>query len=353
MKKRYNAIDLTKLIMSLLIVGNHTWPSFGCESGLAYGFYYSVMDLSLPFFFLATGFFMADSFEGEFTSEHNRSVVKEVFNKFLSLYLVWTLIYLPITVSYYSASGNTGIHSLLSFFKNFVLWGEQYNSWQLWFLLSSVYALFAVEYCLRKKLGMKGISYIGIIGFLGLVIFDYVVSLKGSSILVVSSTAGITEKMIGNGRIFMGLLYIPAGIYLYKMPVKRSTAAFAFVFGLVVDAVLFSADEFAGKVVLIDILNGMKGIGLFELVRGISLPDSRFYFYARKLSAVNYYIHMWVWTVYYMMTYGKKHFSADCFMATAIVTTLIGVVYIELRYNKKAREEQPAFVSGPYIRTLR
>ena len=47
-------------------------------------------------------------------------------------------------------------NSVLMYIRGFFFWGEQYNSWPLWYLLSTVYALMLILLLLRRKLSYRG-----------------------------------------------------------------------------------------------------------------------------------------------------------------------------------------------------
>ena len=58
---------------------------------------------------------------------------------FVRLYLIWSIIYLPITLIYWVKQGVSPIQVLISAVRGYLILGQQYNSWMLWYLLATVY----------------------------------------------------------------------------------------------------------------------------------------------------------------------------------------------------------------------
>lgn len=81
------------------------------------------------------------------------------------------------------------------------------------------------------------------------------------------------------------------------------------------------------------------GITLFGIVEQIKLKDSALYPVMRKMSTVLYFVHMYVWTFYYMAVYGEKTYGADNFFAVTAICMGIAMLYvgIKAKYDKKAR----------------
>lgn len=55
------------------------------------------------------------------------------------MYLIWSIIYLPITLIYWVKQGVSPIQVLISAVRGYLILGQQYNSWMLWYLLATVY----------------------------------------------------------------------------------------------------------------------------------------------------------------------------------------------------------------------
>lgn len=53
--------------------------------------------------------------------------MKKILLKFIKIYLIWTIIYLPITISYFYISNYSLKSGIIYFIRAFVFIGENYN----------------------------------------------------------------------------------------------------------------------------------------------------------------------------------------------------------------------------------
>lgn len=144
----YPHLDLVKLAMALLVVEIHTRPFMDVPTA---GFIVESIDVfAVPFFFIASGFLCFRGLTAEdFASEEARGAirVRSTLVNQLRLYLTWTLLYLPVTIFGYTLQKKAFVAALVSFIRGTVFIGENFCSWQLWYLHASVIA-FAVIYLL-------------------------------------------------------------------------------------------------------------------------------------------------------------------------------------------------------------
>lgn len=57
MEVNYNAIDIAKFVMALLVVAIHTHPENEIENKLILDIINCIYSIAVPFFFVASGFF--------------------------------------------------------------------------------------------------------------------------------------------------------------------------------------------------------------------------------------------------------------------------------------------------------
>ena len=95
LKKNYNAVDLAKFLMCLCVAYAHIaffqdiapfWNNFATKY---------VMRLTVPFFFMTTSFFLFRRVEED---KDGYRQIKKYIMKFLRLYIVWTLLYMPAVI---------------------------------------------------------------------------------------------------------------------------------------------------------------------------------------------------------------------------------------------------------------
>ena len=119
MKRQYPAIDVAKFIFSILVVAIHTVPLGNNDYGFPLNLLGSLSRLAVPFFFMASGFFLSKKFDGDFYSERNIIAVKKYALHILFLYGLWTLIYLPITIGDYIQNSYTAKKIIFNFVYGF------------------------------------------------------------------------------------------------------------------------------------------------------------------------------------------------------------------------------------------
>lgn len=134
----YKGIDVVKIFMAFDVVAMHT----------TVGNPLYIKDLAVPFFFLASGFFLFRKLDA-CRPEEEGALRKKWLSRIARMYLVWTVIYLPFTVYGLVKAGNPFIYSLAQFFRNFLFIGENYLSWPLWYLLGMIWAG-CIIFMLRK-----------------------------------------------------------------------------------------------------------------------------------------------------------------------------------------------------------
>lgn len=150
-KVNYPYLDLMKFLMALFVVEIHTRP--------LKGFYFAetviegIDVLAVPFFFLASGFLCFRdlnyaSFDVGISTGTER--VRNTIFKLLRLYLIWTLLYLPLTIFGNVLLGKNLLHGSISFIRGTLFVGENYYSWPLWYLLASIVGFTLVFICLHR-----------------------------------------------------------------------------------------------------------------------------------------------------------------------------------------------------------
>jgi surface polysaccharide O-acyltransferase-like enzyme len=141
-------IDIARLIMAICVVAIHCTLSANFSSASVQPFSAlnaSLFRVAVPFFVLVSGYFAGS----KYLSEGNRGVFLKASLKQLLLYLVWTVIYLPIIIyqQYVQASVSFGSF-VLSFVQRFFFSGSIEI---LWYLAGCSFALFLTWVLIRMK----------------------------------------------------------------------------------------------------------------------------------------------------------------------------------------------------------
>ncbi len=329
-KKRFNSIDLCKLIMAICVVAIHTRPFDKCEISLVNNIYDSFVGIAVPFFFIATGFLLGNKIENIYDMKNNNFIIEKYMVKIVKMYIIWTAIYLPMAIYYYIASGTKPIKAVLSYIRGFVFIGEQYNSWPLWYLLSTIYALLFIMLMVRHNVNIKIILCAAFVFFIVSVVLNYLSLYEGTLAVPFYIIQKLLNMRILNGRILTGLFYIPLGIYFSKKKLPVCLSWFLMIGGYVANIVIDSSS-------VSSFMLAASAIGFFEIIKDINLPDSSFYQTVRKMSTVIYFIHMYVWSFYYKFVYTEKTYGLDCFVVTVCSCVIIALIYVKIMSSRYYR----------------
>lgn len=94
--------------MAMVVVAFHTNPFVDCKSVLVNEIVMLIADLSVPFFFVASGYFLVLRW-GDTSHQRERYIYKTFISAF-RLYAMWTLLSLPLTIYGYVISGESIVH---------------------------------------------------------------------------------------------------------------------------------------------------------------------------------------------------------------------------------------------------
>lgn len=323
-KENLNAVDLMKFIMSILVVALHTEPMRNCTSNVLLVIYQTFSGAAVPFFFLASGYLLGKK------CTHTNSDAAVVNNKIRStiyLYIFWSFAYLPLSVLR-APNNSTAVEYIVFYARSFFLVGSNYNSWALWYLLSTLYGLFFIRFCVKRNFSFRKITVIGFFVISFSFIIDLIVILENPMHPFIGGLQQFLQNTITEGRLLRSFFYIPMGMLLSQKKMSLRTSLILTVGG-------FVADYFSGGVASAYIHLAMC-VGIFSTVTCIKLPDSPVYRTLRSWSTDMYFMHMWVWTVYYTMVFGTKTFGVDSFIVTVIACILISICKNKLNCLHKA-----------------
>lgn len=215
-KQKYNSLDITKLILAIVVIGIHTGPLVNCSNELIQDAWTMIAGCAVPFFFLATGYLLAVKFREPWDAPGNLTVIKAYIGKTIKLYIIWSVVYLPLAIADYVNERRSLLYGILSYIRGFFLVGDHYNSWMLWYLLSTIYALLFVMVCLRRHLSFGAVLLGGTLIFAVSIGLDNLVACEGDMPAALYWMKMLTWFTIGNGRILRGAFYIPWGMALAK-----------------------------------------------------------------------------------------------------------------------------------------
>ena len=162
----YNSIDLMKFICSLLVVLIHCVNAETLNNTtdlINYVIRNVIARIAVPLFFISSGFFLyRKTTLNEFSLKHT----KEYVIKLLRFYIIWSLIYLPLSIEKILQNEQGVVHAILEYLRDFVFISSYVH---LWYLPATIFAVLLVSYLISKKVDLKRILLISsIFYFIGL-----------------------------------------------------------------------------------------------------------------------------------------------------------------------------------------
>lgn len=311
-KKNYSALDLCKFCMMLLVVSVHTGLISGCSSEVLRSIYRMLVYPAVTTFFVIAGFLLGTHLQEPFSSPENGPVLKRYLSRMLKLYLIWMGVYTPLAIGNYIKHSTPVWKAFALYLRGLLLQGQQYNSWQLWYLLSTVYALCLLLWLYRRGATLKKAAIVGC----GIMVIGYCLD----CLIAGSGKIGrILYLTIDSGRIPTGFFYLTMGMLLAK---KRPPKYVSWALLLIGCGIILTIPE---RLTLF--YRPMVSVGLVGILADVRLPDRKIYPFLRKMSTVGYLIHMYAYVFFCMAVYGEETDGVVPFLGTAALTLLISAGY--------------------------
>ena len=311
--------DIFKLVSALLVIAIHTDLKLIIQNP----FLVSILDffesMAVPFFFCTTGFML----QREIDASHK--IKAEVINRYLCKYIrsytVLSVMYLPLTLYgeylQYVKSGNL-LKIAVGVIKNYILVGQQFYSWQLWYLLSVIFALVVL-----KRIASTNQNIC--VWCTGSFILAYCVNL-------LSNTKIITHT-VGNGRILTGLTYISLGMIVYqKKNLFKKVHSFIIIGILLAVSLIMNISYSTTNIIIFIVMPWILAL----VMRVSSFNPPCFSKWCRKMSIMVYYLHMYfLFFWHYILQNEKKNVA--CFIFVSCMSGLFSIVYCIMK-DKRIRD---------------
>ena len=319
--------------MAIVVIAIHVHPFEGYSRTMLLDMYDLLCGCAVPFFFMCTGYFMAQkilyvNYEQQFT------VLKRYVKKLLYLYLFWTVVYLPLTAFGYCNNTSPWWKDFIYFIHGLVVMGEHYNSWILWYLLSGIYGLLFICFFRKREFSWKSIVWTGFVLYLCGAAITQFVKIEGDLPVYIMWLKKFISAIV-SGRIFTSFFFIPIGILIYEMETDKWQALGCIFAAIVLWCLGGNEIPIISKGII-----ALSAIGIFAFVINVHLSYKKIYRYLRTSSMVIYFLHMWIWSLVYSVIYGKKVYGMDMFVLTLLFTLGMSLVYI-LYKKRKATVQRP------------
>ncbi len=328
--------------MAIFVVAIHTQPLVQFHETGIVNWCNCVVRLAVPYFFICSGFFLFNKIEKCTTQGEKLQCIASYIKRNVKSYLVWSAVYLPITVFGVAKFGGGG-KSLFYIIVKYLFWGEQYYSWPLWYLLSSVYAGIAIYLLFRLKINKKAMVFIAVAVYMLSFGIDVLVESYGQLTGIMGVLGYLFSIALGSGRILTGFSYICAGwflIHIINKPKKRVNV----LSGLILIAFSVVA-TFYPNIAFSPVI-AMPAVALFAMLAISNCNFPKFAKHARQLSVVMYYTHMIVFFLYGLVWGGfdgVHQYGLSAFAFTACGCVLMYILLSVIKSKKMYAIERCLF----------
>lgn len=218
--KLYNGINLLKFVCANLIIIIHVLP-FGSNQKyetINFIFQNFIARIAMPIFFISTGFLIYSKVK----ENKDYNIAKNYSIKLIKLYLIWSIIYLPLNIINYIKNDTSIKDAIINYIQHFLFRGSCVH---LWYLTAAAFAVYIISILLKKNIKPKTILIISII--------LYIIG------IFTQSLAGITKYIFQNNKyildflhyskeviittqngLFVGMIFVSIGMYIAYRNIK-------------------------------------------------------------------------------------------------------------------------------------
>lgn len=292
-KKEIGLINLFKFIFCFFVIAIHYGPLLNMYPNLSRFITECIARIAVPFYFVCTGYFCFQN-----TDFSNYSVKGPLYTvkRLLTLYLIWTVIYLPLYINFAASKTNSSFQCFSYLIHHTIVSGFSH----LWYLNASAFAVFLLAFLLKKHsfkfiLIFSGILYC--IALFGDSYFFLTLKLQRfSSVWAIISTIKNFIITTRNG-LQEGLLFVSIGAYFSYNP-KLKSMKFKHTFFILSFALLITEYYLIKRFGLLYDSNMYLFLApsvffLFSLM--FTSKESLNNFQSlRKLSTLIYLVHIWI-----------------------------------------------------------
>ncbi len=318
--RTYTLIDCAKFVCAFLVVAIHTTPLASWNFPILNSLSDVINSLAVPFFFMASGFLLWNKCIS-LKFDLKQEIIFKYIRKILKLYVIWTIIYLPLTCIGFSSEGLSFSDSILIFIRNLIFVGQNYLSWPLWYLLGTIVAMSIVYLLLVARLSTIRMLFIAIFMYLLGIIMDV---LHNNDLM--SAILNVYYKIFQTTRngFFVGLLYVVLGMFIAEKKSIDKTYEVVLLFLL---GVLFVPinKSLALPFIMYSIFSVIISTTCYSFSDELSLK-------MRNMSSIIYFVHMyWVAMLIY---FPLKFNSMINFMLVSLLSSVTALLLIKFRSKR-------------------
>lgn len=251
---------------------------------------------------------------------------------------------MPLTVYGWFVEGNKTLEYAALCIRNYILVGDNFYSWALWYLNGLVFAMILID-ILSKRISIEKIVGFGAVAYLvGIILTalgghqDKLPTLLAFSVNMYFSIFATTR----NG-LFQSLVFVSLGMYiadiekackLTKILRKGKIAIFAYLIKIPIS--LIGGGQYLSQMLDLPIFFMIFSLVIYECSK-MEL-HGEFYKKLRNLSGTIYFVHMYFVALCALVLYKEDYHNFVSFFICAGSATLIAILFNYIRERKRCKQ---------------
>lgn len=326
MNKRiqYYGLDVVKFLLAILVAERHIIQVyFNASSKWRILWNNCLSNLAVPMFFTIAGFFLFGKMETRQTKE-NETRIRKYIKHILTVYLIWTLLYIPINIRNFGGYKNITKVKLLGWLHSFFF---SSTIVQLWYLPSLAVACFLVWIVWERGMKLWQILAIGMVLLLcGYLVDNWYYNCRFPENLHNIVRAYRKVFITPRNGVFYGFFYVALGLWFSKtnrqMPFWLASLSFVFFVGCMYLEVRKITD--AGSNTNIIFFAAPAAYFLFTIASEVNLKPRKLYTRLRNMSEWIYLSHFYF---FYILSWTAK-WNPIPFTSKSISAMILGAVLV-------------------------
>ena len=342
-KVNYQNLDILKYLSAILIMILHLRPFINFSDQLDLAFNNIITRICVPIFFIITGYFVAKK------EKNNENYIKDYIKKIIPLYLVWSLLYIPViigTIIQYLPIINEYLTKinitlplliilLVLLFPVVILIALCYTGiyYHLWYFPAIIFSLLVLEKW-KKKFKVK---YLLVFSFI-LLLFGATETYYGVLPLSIKELLSYYYNIFFTTRnfLFFGLFYVVLGYFMETK--EKAYSKYCFVkliisfFLLIFEAILLHDTNRLNSNILLSCvpLTYYLFISVIYITNNIKLK-----FQFGNLSKYYYFIHPMIIFITSLLFEDISNYPYLNILIVLLITHIISILIIKLKDKNK------------------
>lgn len=346
-RQGYPAMDVIKFILANCVVAAHVNLLYQCPFEWLDKFLNVFFHMTVPFFFISSSFFLFYKFiRSEKDGQYDFSIITTCIKKYIKLYLIWTLINTPLALYGAHKYNYTPKKTILVYIQGLFFTGENFYSWALWYMLSSIVALTLVLIFLKLKLSPATILITGISFSLFGRILDILHFTENlPAFIEIPVKAYFHVFFYTRNGFFIGTMYVCIGYFLaykcikgFNLPVVPLAIGSAIAFVVSYITVFDNEVHRLYETLPIHFSTAYLVTMIFLICLNFPGQPSTLHALLREESKVVYYVHLLYYSLYSFVLIkfiGEGFSKPIVFLLVMSLSLLTGLFVFYCKKNKK------------------